>query len=122
MSPVRVLNNGVTRHNVEGERLRVQRCRRGDEDTLVHVVREANRPLQSLHTTKAAPDDGGNAAEAKLTQERAMNRDDVAHRDFGEGRTVGFARRRIDGRGACRAGAPAQDIRANHAKTVGINP
>jgi hypothetical protein len=68
---VRVGEDGLARHFVEGDVLRRQLGCRGDGQAVAHAVRVGDGPLQRLHAAQAAADHGGPLADAQASARRA---------------------------------------------------
>lgn len=119
--PVRIERDRVAADDVEGERLGVQGRARGDHDRAVDFVRMRGDPLHDLDAAEAAADEAREARHADLAQQRAVDLDRVADRETGEVAAPGPPRGGVDARGAGRALAAAEDVRADDAVAVRVD-
>ena len=120
-APAGVERDRVAPHDVERERLRVERRARGDHHRLVHLARMRGDPLDHLDAAETAAHESREVRHADLAQERAVDLHRVADRESRKGRAVGTSSGGIDGGGTGRSLATAQHVRAHHAIAVRVN-
>ena len=115
---IRVGHDRLARHLVEGDVLRRELGRRGDDDRVAHALGVGERPLQRLHRAERAADHRGEALDAEAVGEARLRLDPVLDRDHREVRAPGLAGRRVDRRRAGRAEAAAEVVRADDEEAV----
>ncbi len=118
---LRVCENRLARHFVEGDVLRRQFGGRGDGQAVAHAIRISDGPLQRLHATQAATDDSGPLADAQQIRQARLAVHPVfhgEHREVGAERLAGF---RVDAARAGRTVATAEVVQADHEELAGVD-
>ncbi|MCY1391568.1 hypothetical protein D9M71_64140 [compost metagenome] len=118
---IRVGEDGLAGHLVEGDVLCRELGRRGDGQAVAHALGVADGPLQGLHAAEAATDHGGPLLDAEDVGQARLAVDPVFHRHH---REVGAERRaggRVDAGRAGRAVAAAEVVEADDEELQGID-
>ena len=110
----------LTRHFVEGDVLRRQSRRGGDDQHMAHPVGIADRPLHGLHAAQTAADHRRPLPDAEPVGQTGLAAHPVLDGDDGKVRAVGLAVFRVDRGGAGGTLAAAQIIAADHEEFSGI--
>ena len=118
---VRVGQDRLARHFVEGDVLRRQLGGRGDGQAMAHAIGVSDGPLQGLHAAEAAADHGGPLLDAQPVGPARLAVDPVFHGQYREVGAEGLAGFRVEAAGAGRAVAAAEVVQADHKELVGID-
>ncbi len=106
---------------MEGDVLRRVSRRGRDRQRREHALGIARRPLQHLHAAKRAAGDREQCADAEVVEQHRLRAHHVPHRDDREVEAPGLAGLWI-GRGRPgRTHAGADDVRADHEVTLGVD-
>ena len=117
---IRIGHDRLARDLVEGDVLRRELRRRGDDDRMAHALRVGERPLQRLHGAQAAAHHRGEALDAELVGEARLRCDPVLDRDHREIRAPGLAGRRVERGRPGRAEARADVVVADDEEAIGV--
>ncbi|CAE6960098.1 conserved protein of unknown function [Ectopseudomonas oleovorans] len=118
---LRVGEDGLARHFVEGDVLRRQLGCRGDGQAVTHALRVADGPLHGLHATEAATDHGGPALDAELVGQTCLAVHPVFHGHHREVGAVGLAGGRVGAAGAGGTVAAAEVVEADDEELAGVD-
>ncbi len=119
--PVGVGHDRMAADNIERQGLGGKAHGRSNAHAFPHDLRVTHAPGQGLHAAERAADHRRQPLDPQLPEQQILRLHNVAGRNFRKSRTVGPAGARIRRTRPGRAHAPAQDIRANHVKPVGVD-
>ena len=118
---VLVLHDGRARDGAEGDVLGGQASARADHEPRAQLIGVIERPLQHLHAADRPADRRERALDAEVTEQPPVHGHEIAHGAEREAQAVGLAGGRVDRRGARRALAAAQQVRADDEQPVGVD-
>jgi len=104
----------------EGDVLRGQPRRCGDDHGSADFTGMVDRPLKCLHSAERSSDRSEQRFDPELLQERPVDGDQVTHLDQGETQSVRFAAVGVDRRRTGGTPAAAEYVRADHEEPVSV--